>query len=469
VTFPQNLHSAVFLDKILDNVRRDLPTLPAYCAQDIRGVGADDVGYVDFVKIAFCLFGLQIRALYYFFFLLYGLTLFWALIERQNDRMGQIFLLGVAGLIYVSCYYSDLLQPEPTGSGNMLNPRFIPVLALVPGFHLLLMMVARVPPNWWRLAIVFVQTAVIFFAIHIRLSAVWWVPTILLAAVILFLLQLRDVWGKRKGRRSTVYRALMAQWPAWITIIVILVGVKAVAWSLHPVYRQGGWLQHHALWQSIYYSLQFNPRYVEKYGAYYHGKVLDDMPIEAALVYLQHHPEADKPDIFLVPGSRALKYAAVERLDRLALFEFVQRDPWFVFETFFIVNTKAIWNNIIQSTETEWSRAGWRTRLALILAIGLISAMAVQSQSELQRLSKFTAIVSVGAIVGLSIPILTVVTAQTMADQIMVVQLAIALLLSLTFAFSARAILFPKQATQHSGALVELTNAGVLAPDRTSG
>src|SRR6516164_8919643 len=27
VTFPQNLHSAVFLDKILDNVRRDLPTL----------------------------------------------------------------------------------------------------------------------------------------------------------------------------------------------------------------------------------------------------------------------------------------------------------------------------------------------------------------------------------------------------------------------------------------------------------
>src|SRR5262245_66518603 len=103
--------------------------------------------------------------------------------------MCSIILLSAAGLVYVSCYYSDfLLLPEPGGSGNMLNPRFMPVLALIPGIHLLLMLVDMAAPNWWRVAIVLFQAGIIFLAIHIRVSAIWWVPTLLLASVVLFLL-----------------------------------------------------------------------------------------------------------------------------------------------------------------------------------------------------------------------------------------------------------------------------------------
>jgi hypothetical protein len=53
--------------------------------------------------------------------------------------MGQLILLSAAGLVYVSCYYSNLL---PSWS-NMLNPQFMPVLALIPGIHLLLILVPR--------------------------------------------------------------------------------------------------------------------------------------------------------------------------------------------------------------------------------------------------------------------------------------------------------------------------------------
>src|SRR5262245_61673269 len=172
-TVPQNLR-AHFLDRLLQDMQRDLSKLPEHCGIEIRGLGGDDVGYVDFAKIAFFLFGLHIRAFYYLFFLTYGLTLFVALIERHRDPMGQIVLLGAAGLIYVSCYYSDfLLLPEPSGSGNMLNPRFMPVLALVPGIHLLLMLVDKAARNWWRVAIVIFQSAVSVLAVHIRLSAIW--------------------------------------------------------------------------------------------------------------------------------------------------------------------------------------------------------------------------------------------------------------------------------------------------------
>src|SRR5262249_19989377 len=431
-TVPQNLR-ARFLDKMLEDTQRDLPKFADYCGTAIRGLGGDDVGYVDFAKIAFFLFGLHIRAFYYLFFWIYGLTLFVALIERHRDPMGQIILLSAAGLIYVSCYYSDfLLLPEPGGSGNMLNPRFMPVLALVPGIHLLLMLVDKAAPNWWRLAIVIFQSGVIFLAVHIRVSAIWWVPALLFAAVVLFLPSLKGSKGSAEGWRSVAYRGLIAQWPVLVSLVVILGSLKAVGWSLHPTYREGGWVSYHTVWHAIYYSLQLHPNYAEKYGAYHDNQVLDYMPHAGALAYLKEHPEEDKPELFI--AGRSLKYEAMERVVRLAFFEFLRRDPWFVFETFVIVKGKAIWNTIVDATVTEWNRAGWKARLLFFLIIALIGGMAAQRLVELQRLSRLATVVSIGAASSLSIPFLTLVTAQTMTEEIMPLQMVAMLLLSLAAA-----------------------------------
>jgi hypothetical protein len=429
---PQNLR-APFLDKLLEDMQHDLSKLSDDCGIAIRGLGGDDVGYVDFAKIAFFLFGLHIRAFYYLFFWIYGLILFVALIERHRDPMGQIILLSAAGLVYVSCYYSDfLLLPEPGGSGNMLNPRFMPVLALVPGIHLLLMLVDKAAPNWWRVAIVVFQSGVIFLAVHIRLSAIWWVPALLLAAVVLFLLSLKDSKGSAEG-----WRPVAAQWPALVSLVVILGGLKAVGWSLHPVYREGGWVSYHTVWHAIYSSLQFHPKYREKYGAYYEGKSWDEMPYAGALAYLKEHPEEDKPELFIV--GRSLKYSALERLTRLAFFEFLRRDPWYVFETFVIVKGKMIWNTIVDATVTEWNRGGLKARLLLFLIISLIGGMATQRLVELKRLSRLATVVTIGAVSSLSIPFLTLVEAQMMTEEIMAIQMAGVLLLSLAAAHLIRA------------------------------
>lgn len=143
LTFPENLR-AIYVDNVLADIERDLQTLPSSCRDAIRGVGADDLGYVDLVRISFALFGPHVGSLYYLFFVIYGLTLLCALSERHKDRVAQMVLIAVAGLIYVSCYYSDfLLLQEPSGSANMLNVRFIPVLALIPGIHLLLIVTEK--------------------------------------------------------------------------------------------------------------------------------------------------------------------------------------------------------------------------------------------------------------------------------------------------------------------------------------
>jgi hypothetical protein len=441
VDMPGNLHSALFLDRVLQDMQRDLPKLSDYCGlgDAVRGLGGDDVGYVDFAKIAFFLFGLQIRALYYLFFLIYGLTLLCALVERNRDRLGQVVLLTVAGMIYVSCYYSDfLVKPEPAGSGNMLNPRFIPVLAVIPSIHILIMLVDKASPDWRRIAIVVFQSGAIFFAIHMRVAAIWWAPAIFAAAIALFLLSLKGLSTRCDSWRVAIHRGLTAQWPALIVLVVVFGGLKLVGWSLHPTYRQGGWVSYHTVWHAIYYSLQLHPQYVEKYGAYHEGKSGDEMPQAGALAYLKRHPEEDKPELFFA-GTRSLKYAALEHLDRLAFIEFARRDPRFVFETFAIVKTKMIWTTFIDATKAEWSHASRRAKLLLGLAVIIIGLMAARHPALLQNLLRLSAVAAIGAIVSLTVPVLTLVTPQTMTEQVMAIEIGVILLLSLVMAYIMRA------------------------------
>jgi multisubunit Na+/H+ antiporter MnhG subunit len=443
IGIPGNLHSALFLDRMLQDMQRDLPKLSDYCGlgDQVRGLGGDDVGYVDFAKIAFFLFGLQIRALYYLFFLIYGLTLLCALIERNSDRLGQVILLTVAGMIYVSCYYSDFLViPEPAGSGNMLNPRFIPVLAVIPSIHILIMLVDKAAPSWRRIAIVVFQSGAIFFAIHMRVSAIWWAPAIFAAAAALFLLSLK---GKSRGGdswRVSIRRGLTAQWPALIVLVVVFGGLKLVGWSLHPAYRQGGWVSYHTVWHAIYYSLQLHPQYVEKYGAYHEGKTGDEMPQAGALAYLKRHPEEDKPELFFA-GTRSLRYAALERLDRLAFIEFAQRDPWFVVETFAMVKGKMIWATLIDAIKAEWSNAGGRAKLLLGVAVIIIASIAAGHPARFQNLTRLGAAAAIGAIVSLTIPVLTIIAPQIMTEQIMAIEIATILLVSLMTACVMRYVM----------------------------
>jgi hypothetical protein len=172
---------------------------------------------------------------------------------------------------------------------------------------------------------------------------------------------------------------------------------------------------------------------VEKYGAYHDNRSGDEMPYAAALAYLKAHPDLDKPDLFIA-GTRSLKYDAMERLVRLASFEFLRRDPWFVLDTFLVVKGKFIGNNIVDTTVTEWRRADWKARGLLFLTIGLIGGIAASRRIEQQRLSRLATVVTIGALGSLAIPVLTVPYRETMSEGIMMSQIACVLLFSLAVA-----------------------------------
>jgi hypothetical protein len=442
---PDNFQ-ANFLDDVLQRMWRDLPNISEDGRLAMRGLGADDIGYIDFARAAFSIFGLHIRSFYYLFFLIYGVSLLLALVERVQDRVGQGIILITASVVYASCYYADfLLLPEPTGSGNMVNPRFMPVLGLIPTVHILLVMVDGVRPRWPKVAFLLPQAGFIFFAVHIRATAVWLLAALALAMIVLSLPLIRDALRGRAALRVLGVRFLNAQWPALMALLIVFGGLKVVSLSLHPSYKEGGWLQHHAMWHSIYYSLQYHPSFVEKYGAAHYGMAGDAMPMGAGLAYVKEHPEEDKPEIYFAPGY--LKYSEMERLSKLAFFQFLQRDPWFVVEAFAIKGASIVdvldrETRLAWSTPTGediwWEGAPTWQRVALLSGLVAIGVLASLSSDAFRRLLQFAVVFSFGAIASLAIPFLTVVTQQVMSEEVMAIHMIILMWASVLVAVTAR-------------------------------
>jgi hypothetical protein len=130
----------------------------------------------------------------------------------------------------------------------------------------------------------------------------------------------------------------------------------------------------------------------------------------------------------------------LERLDRLAFIEFARRDPWFVFETFAIVKTKMIWTTFINATKVGWNHASRSAKLLLGTAIIIIGLMAAGYPAYLQNLLRLSAVAVVAAIVSLTVPVLTITTSQTIAEQVMAIEIAVILLVALAVAYIVRAV-----------------------------
>jgi hypothetical protein len=418
LTAPDNLRAGHVLDRILQSTWRDLPVLPT-CP--VRGFGADDIGYVDFARIAFWLFGVHIRAFYYLFFLIFGATLCLAVLERRNDRPGQIFLLATAALFYAVCFHTTQLSYEGLGHGNMLNPRFIVVFGLVPTLHLLLIAAERPPLTLSRLSVVAAQAVVVFFALHVRGTGAWYVAALGIAALATVAF---GGSGEREGRRSLKWiERLRSAWPSLLAIGIVIAGTSVVSLSLHPVYRQQGWLQHHALWHSIYYSLQYHPRFVERFGAMHNYADGDNMPHQGAAAYLRAHPEENSPDLYF-PGTATLTYSAMESIVRRAFLAMVRQHPEFVFETFFVLKPQMYWADLKKESRAAWRGSTRWQRAPFCIALLAAGIAVARDRSAWSRYRRFALVLSGGTIASLGIPFLTLPAAYATPESIMAVQVA---------------------------------------------
>jgi hypothetical protein len=452
VEFPDNLRDPALINAAIDKAARF--KWPFNPEEAIRGSGGDDLGFVDYVRLSFLVFGSKIQSLYYTYFLIFGgsaAVFLWTF----RSRPALLMLLVITCVAQIGLLSSNLVSVNNLGS--IADSRFLGILAIVPGLHLGCLILDRLPPSFGNVGLAVVQSIILVFAVWIRASAVW---VILAVAVLAVFVAMRGLLKRRLE--------LPRIWAAGVLFAVLASHMVWLTMALHPIYKSGGEISHHVFWHSIFYQLQFHPRWNEKYAASYDFATADELPPLAARKYLLRHPPSDPDAVYLTPDRKHLRVAAAETYIRKAFFEFFSNDPRFVLESMLIYNPLSIttilagyassldddveqhpepghmFMNFERQLNNSWQRFTRTTaiQLAGVVVVFLVLAGFLATENCQLRLFKRVALlVTGGFIVSLSPILLTAPSIGVMGEQYFALLLMLDSWVVLAFAAALRVFL----------------------------
>ena len=226
------------------------PQHPGYLSEkSLFTMYYDDLGYVDYVKWAFRLFGLKYEAMYYLFFSLLALSSVAFLITFRSDRIALAVLLANVFAFLIEVYVGNFAPAIPTFAGM----RHGSTLGLLPMWHFVFLTMSRTRPAITNVVLSLFQLMVLILAIKMRGSASW--TALFVVAVALF----RELWpwlrSSKATRSSAQLARSLAQWPAILLLGGLFANSVDMNATLHPVYFTDDAVPHHTLWHSIYLGL----------------------------------------------------------------------------------------------------------------------------------------------------------------------------------------------------------------------
>lgn len=397
--FPDNLHNSTLINHAIDDART--VKWPFNPATGVRGAGSDDIGFADYVKMGFYLFGHNLLALYLTYFVILGISVA-AFISVFRHQLEKLAIFAISCIALACLFDSSILNPENLGS--ITDPRFLSTLCIIPTLHIAFVIGDRSPPFALNIVGIVIQSAILVFMFSIRASVVW-----ALFAILVFW----AIWSVRDVR--TMKR--LTSWGWVIGILLVVIGLHAfyVFQVLHPVYKQKGENTSHALWHALFYQLQFHPKWNEKYSAAYDHAKLDELPPIAAKKYLLRHPPPDPEVVYLTSDRQYLKSTANETYVRKAFFEFLANDPKFVFETIALYNPRSI-GRILFEFLTSLMRNATTYAIGSLAILIIVAGLIASRHAQLARFRQGALLVTGGFALSLLPNVLTVQRLIVMAD-----------------------------------------------------
>jgi hypothetical protein len=395
--YPDNLHDAGLIDSAIEKaVRFEHPV------SKLLSLPADDLGFVDYVQIAFALLGFKLRSLYLLYFILFAASA-GAMLITFRAVPGVLAILSVVAAIQTAFFASPIFSDHipiihHVDHVSIINPKTLTVLAIIPGLHIALAILLGSSPSPMNIALICVQASVIAFVWSIRGSTIW-VPfgICLLSIGIAFGIRWRGgSWGE----------ALRRIWPTAGLIVVCTLHSVYIATTMDPIYQKIGDLGNHETWHPIYYSLQLHPQWAAKYGPMYGNAVGDEQPKAAVKNYmLRHPPTPDEAKSLFRDDYGSLKSTVYEMYLRKAFFEFIKDDPRFAFETFFIYKPLALFRYYCEYGFRMFGRElVWL--IVIFGPIGIAIALVMASDARVQKEFLQAAAIASGGFLISTIPFL---------------------------------------------------------------
>lgn len=365
------------------------PLTPGYLSdRTLFTMYYEDLGYVDFIKYAFRLFGLKIEAIYYLFFAILGLSALAFLITFRSNPVALTVLFAnvFAFLIEVHVSLFDLGMPTFTGF------RHGSAIGLVPMWHFIFLIITRARLSVINVALAIFQLVVLILAIKTRGSAEWMVLFVIAAA------SFRALWpwlrNSRAARSWPDLARSLVQWPAILLLSGLYANTLFMNVTLHPAYFTDDATPYHTLWHSVYTgwvwfdrssdpgspATELTSPYVRDMIA--KGAKNDIVSYFAALEYLRksHFMASDPASLdAIAPEFRsawvfqgATKWRLYDDILRRVVIGLVLHHPVAVLRLVFITGS----GNVFQVAESVFKDAPDYAWLMLILLGGLAAAAA---------------------------------------------------------------------------------------------
>jgi len=286
----------------------------------------EDLGYVDFVKLGFRLFGLNIESRYYMFFVVLSLSAAAFLVAFRAQVTAQVILLCVLFAFYVEIqtgiFEMHLSMP------SLSEAHHLSALALLPMWHLSLALVYRQRLSAATFLTSLVQVAILSLAVATRRSAGW---------TVLYLTALALVLGVAAWRRrpqgappwATFVRE-SARWPLIVALGGLFVHGQYVNARLHPVYFTDDVLPYHSGWHNAVLGLiRYDPAwYTEIDSEHRHVTASPDHDgIMLALDYVKKAHFIATDAGYFSPWTGTVKHALHDRIMKRVFWSMIFSHP----------------------------------------------------------------------------------------------------------------------------------------------
>ena len=274
----------------------------------------NDKGFAVYCKLAFKIFGFKVESLFYFYYLLLGISVFVFLLTFYN-RVDFLFIL----LLFVCSHFVVVMAAPMVGIQlqTVHNMRFLPVLAILPSLYLMFLILGEKKYNLATLICAFIQASIIIFIIHTRFSAVY---QIMFLSTI-FCLSILWYWFQKPMIGRYVFNKINI---LPLVIIIVCFFFLKIHMLLYYHHSYDATDSNHVFWHTVYLGLGAHPESESKYGIDYYN---DTIGFEAAL---------ERAPLDGIAKEDVIMYSKLyEMLLKNAFKNILTQDPLFVFKTFF--------------------------------------------------------------------------------------------------------------------------------------
>jgi hypothetical protein len=298
-----------------------LPLTQVFVADGgLRTMVYDDVGIVDFVKVAFATFGFRIESLYYLFFAALLLSTVAFALQFWSKPFAQILLVCTVSAFLIELQSQVFYLGMPTFWGM----RHGSTLGLVPTLHLALLLAYRCKLNLAALGLASIQVAILVLAIKMRGSAVW--AVILLGGLTVVLAY--AAWRQADERSVSKLVRLVVRWPLLLVLAGMAINGLYTNSKLHPVYFTDDVLPYHGAWHSAFLGLNISPEFWPLTGVVDGAAATtDSLGYVAAVAYLKKQRFMRLESEYLSPWTSTYKMRLHDNIMRRVVLDLVVNHP----------------------------------------------------------------------------------------------------------------------------------------------